>query len=182
MKSILKNIRWLIKILPKIYKKYHNKTDSNLFYYGEGIFEKDGIEVSYNYQDENNILFRFFLNTSLCHPSMFFKRILFEKFGYYNENLIFLSDWEFCLLAIFKYNVSIRKINFPITKFNLDGISSDIDNREKMWLERENILKKHFKYFLKDYKELERLDNSKPMRTYRYIKKIILTPKKYFKK
>ena len=32
MFRLLKNIRWLIKVLPKIYKKYHNKTDSNLFY------------------------------------------------------------------------------------------------------------------------------------------------------
>ncbi len=31
MKSILLKIKWLIKVLPKLYKKYHGKTDEKLF-------------------------------------------------------------------------------------------------------------------------------------------------------
>ena len=32
MKRTLLNIKWLIKVLPKIYKRYNNKTDCNLLY------------------------------------------------------------------------------------------------------------------------------------------------------
>jgi len=32
VKIFLLNIRWLIKVLPKIYRRYNNKTDCNLFY------------------------------------------------------------------------------------------------------------------------------------------------------
>lgn len=160
---------------------FQNDADEDLLY-GEGIFEKNDSEISYKYPDENNISFRFLMNTSLCHPSIFFKRKLFEIYGYYNENLMFAADWEFYLLAIFKYNISIRKINIPISKFDLNGFSSDLKNREKMFHEREDILKKHFRYFLKDYKELERLDFSRPMKVYRCLKNIILAPIRIFKK
>ncbi|MCD4681418.1 MAG: hypothetical protein K8S00_13615, partial [Bacteroidales bacterium] len=160
---------------------FQNCADEDLLY-GEGIFEKNGSEISYKYPDENNISFRFLMNTSLCHPSIFFKRKLFELYGYYNEHLKFAADWEFYLLAIFKYNISIRKIDMPISKFDMTGFSSDPLNREKMFSERKAILNEHFGYLLKDYKELERLDKSRPMKTYRFIKNIILAPIRVFKK
>lgn len=141
--------------------------------YGNGLFTIDGRDISYNYPDENEITFRFLMGTSLCHPSIFFKRSLFDKFGQYDEKYSVAADWDYYVRLIFKYNVSLKKIDRIISKFDLSGLSSQPDTKERMMIEREEILNNNFRYFLKDYKELERLDHSKPMALYRFLKRMV---------
>ncbi|KKK92846.1 hypothetical protein LCGC14_2698840, partial [marine sediment metagenome] len=152
-----------------------NESDEKILY-GDCVVENNGSEEKWVYADENRLSFRFLCNYSLAHPSMFIKRELFKTLGLYNENHVFSSDWEFYLLAIIKHDVSIRKIDIPISKFDLSGISSDPQNKQKMMSEREEFLLEHFRYFQRDYQDLERLDNSFPIKIYRVIKSLILFP------
>ena len=163
-------------VLESVFK---NQPKEDLLY-GEGIFNRNGKEVSYKYPDENHLTFRFLKRTALCHPSIFFKRKLFDIYGYYNEEYMIAADWDFYLQLIFKYNVSILKLNLPISKFDSTGLSHSPLYKNKIKLEVNAILNKNFRYFLKDYEELERLDHSYPIRIYRFIKEIIFAPIKIF--
>jgi len=84
---------------------------------------------------------------SLPHPATFIKKTLFEKVGFYDENLKIVSDWKFFILALFKYHCTYIKINRTITTFYADGISTNKDNS----LERSQVLNDCFKEFILDY-------------------------------
>lgn len=66
----------------------------------------------------------YLLNHSLPHPATFFKKELFEKFGYYNEENKIISDWEFNFKIFVLHNVSYRYIDELVCVFDLNGISS----------------------------------------------------------
>lgn len=91
---------------------------------------------------------------SLCHPSSFIKKKLFQKVGMYDENLSIVSDWKFFILALYKFNCSYKKVDNILTTHYLDGISSSPLNEKKMLTERNEVLSVHFKSFLVEFKEL----------------------------
>ena len=57
------------------------------------------------------------------HQSAFIKRSLFEKFGFYNEDLRILADWEFFLRTIGLARTDYRYINVDIAYFDNNGLS-----------------------------------------------------------
>jgi len=91
------------------------------------------------------------LETSPPHQCSFIKRQLFEIVGLYNENNKIVSDWEFNLLALFKYNCSLKKIDLPIAVFDLSGISNKQDSMELHQKEKIIAISKHFPRIFKDY-------------------------------
>ena len=84
---------------------------------------------------------------SLPHPATFIKKTLFEKVGFYDENLNIVSDWKFFILALFKYDSTYVKINATLATFYADGISSNNDNL----LERNQVLNDCFQEYVLDY-------------------------------
>lgn len=88
--------------------------------------------------------------SSLPHPATFIKRELFSKVGMYDESLRIVSDWKFFILALFKFDCSYLKIENTLSTFYLDGISTLEDNSH----ERELVLNRYFKRYLKDYEYL----------------------------
>lgn len=99
---------------------------------------------------------------SLPHPATFIKKSLFDKVGFYDENLKIVSDWKFFLLALFKFNCSYLKVNETIATFYLDGISTVKDDSE----ERKLVMKEYFERFILDYEEL--IENRKFVNTNRF--------------
>jgi glycosyltransferase involved in cell wall biosynthesis len=112
----------------------------------------------FEYSNENEISFRYFITCTLPHSCTFIKTVLFEKIGYFNENLKIVSDWEFFLLAICKYNVQIKKIALVIAVFDLNGISSISSNKDLIVQEKNHELSILFPRFLDDYKRLEDIE------------------------
>lgn len=102
----------------------------------------------------NKLSFKFFFRDTLPHPSSFIKKELFERFGYYNENNKIVSDWEFFVVVISKYNSSYQHIDLPISKFRTDGISSNISNHALLLQEKRAVLERNFPSFIDDYEEL----------------------------
>lgn len=88
--------------------------------------------------------------SSLSHSNTYIKKSLFDVVGLYDESLKIVSDWKFCILALFKYNCSYLKVDGFLSVFYLDGISFLQDNSK----ERNEVLNEYFKPFLNDYKEL----------------------------
>lgn len=72
----------------------------------------------------DQIIFRF-----IPHQSSFIKRDLFDKYGMYREDLRIASDWYFFYDALVMHGASIETIPFPISLFDMTGISSTDQNR-----------------------------------------------------
>lgn len=65
---------------------------------------------------------------SLPHQASFIKRILFQEIGFYSETYKIVSDFDFFLKAIVIHKKSYQKVNIDFSFFNLQGISSNIEN------------------------------------------------------
>lgn len=104
------------------------------------------------------LTFNVFYKESIPHPSTFIKRTLFDTVGLYNEHYTIVSDWEFFMLAVCKFNCTYQHIDKFIALFNEDGISSGADNYIAMKKERDQVIKQHFPLFIKDYEAFEKLE------------------------
>lgn len=93
---------------------------------------------------------RQFFMGSLPHPGTFIKRVMFDKYGLYDESLRICSDWKFFVDAILYGNASIIKIPVTISVFEGGGISDkQLELRRK---ERQQILDRIYPPLLqKDY-------------------------------
>jgi glycosyltransferase involved in cell wall biosynthesis len=121
----------------------------------------------------DKLTFMYFYINSLAHPAAFIKRDLFNKYGGYNEENKIVSDWEFFIVSLAKYNCSYRKIDMVISHFDTGGISSQVEVRKNITpLERQKVMMKHFSLIYEDYamfiseksrlkKELAFYENSK---------------------
>jgi len=125
-------------------------------YYGDLNFvSPDGSHVQ-TYPDE--LSFKYFYHRSLGHPATFIKRSLFDKIFYYNEDLKIVSDWEFFICAVCKYNVSYRHLDLVISNFETDGMSSDEANKKVIASEMKSVLDNQFAFFMDDLRRLEKLE------------------------
>ncbi len=102
---------------------------------------------------------------TLNHSPALIRRSLFEKFGYYDENLRIVSDWKWYLLTIILSDIPIRYIPVDVTLFDMSGISNS--NRTLEIEERNKVLKDLISVnILQDY-----LDNAYGLLSYQRIKK-----------
>ena len=85
-------------------------------------------------QDKLNKMY--LLKNTPPQPALFFKKSVFDKVGLFNINYKIVSDHEFILKALLEYKVSYKYVGFPITIFNIGGISTNpagaMHNKEKM--------------------------------------------------
>ena len=114
--------------------------------------------------------FLFFYLDTLCHQSTVIKKALFDRVGLYDENLKIVSDWKFFMIALFKFNCSYLNVKETLTKFYLDGLSSDLKNKKQFIQEKEMVLNTDFDGFVEDYKKF--MDLEKKITNLRNSKKI----------
>jgi glycosyltransferase involved in cell wall biosynthesis len=136
----------------------------------------------FEYSNEKEISFRYFLTCTLPHSCTFIKTTLFQMIGDYDENLKIVSDWEFFLVAVCKYNVQIRKIPIVITLFDINGISSISSNKELILKEKELVLNRSFPRFLEDYKRLDEIEKRLTWFKKNPLFRVILKMVKYYNK
>lgn len=160
-------------ILQKVFEEKRNED----IIYGDLVVNDNGKKWIKKYPDL--LTFDYFYKDTLPHPSTFIKKELFNKVGIYNEGNKIVSDWEFFIIAIAKYNCSYKHLPFCLAEFGFDGISSRPENALIIEKEKKRVLEHHFYNFLLDYEELERLKcenkllrNSKAFKFSRLIKKI----------
>lgn len=104
----------------------------------------------------DKLSFDYFFQRTLPHQAIFTKRSLFETVFFYNENLKIVSDWEFLICAICKYNCSYKHIDVIISHYDdAFGISSLKENKAKRILERQEVLTEHFPLFMQDYETFQ---------------------------
>ena len=150
------------------------------YYTSEGAF-KEPIE-------EKNLTFFYLIKTTIHHSGgSFIKRKLFDKYGLYDETLKIVSDWKWFFQAIGIGDASVRRINVPLSLYDVSGISSvQIGLRVK---EREQVIREivHPR-LIRDYENYCKLSESisdreeevRKSRSYR-VGHFILSPLRFFK-
>ena len=88
----------------------------------------------------NTLTMNFFYNSSLCHQSIFFRKILFDRYGLYSEEYKYSSDWLFTMNCLVFENCSYLHVNDIIVRYDLTGISFTCGDELKK--ERDVILNK----------------------------------------
>ena len=119
----------------------------------------------------------YLLRRTIYHPSTFIRRDMFEKYGYYNEELRVVSDWEFFLKTVGLNGEAFERIPTPLTIFDMTGISSKKENLEKIAQEKEQVIQKCLGSFTRsdlDAFLLEQLRN--PSKRIKYLMKIEKSP------
>jgi len=72
---------------------------------------------------ETEYSLRQFYSSTLNHDCAYIRRDLFDKYGYYDENLKIVSDWKWYLQAIGLGDVLPRYVDIDVTIFDGGGIS-----------------------------------------------------------
>jgi glycosyltransferase involved in cell wall biosynthesis len=130
------------------------------FYYGNLHLSTNNIPTTH-WKPASKLSFSYFLEYSIPHPACFIKKEMFTKYGLYNENLKIVSDWEFFITTICKYNESFQYIDIDISNFDETGISSADENRKKQLEEKEWVFQNHFPLFIQDGNRLKFIENKK---------------------
>lgn len=76
----------------------------------------------------------------LPHQGFFFHRSLFDTYGFYNEKLKIISDWEYLLKLIIN-NVNIKYTELIFATHYLDGISNQPHHLKAQDIERQMVLR-----------------------------------------
>lgn len=97
-------------------------------------------EVIHTTSPPENITFGTLYNTGLAHQATFIKRSLFDKLGLYDESFKYNADIEFWYRSIILNRATTQKINFLISDYNLDGISSTQNQNIDFLEEHKRIL------------------------------------------
>ncbi|WP_298287531.1 glycosyltransferase family 2 protein [uncultured Lutibacter sp.] len=147
-------------------------------YYGNLVYEEKGDSIVKKFPDK--LSFSYFYKNSLPHPATFIKKSLFDEIFLYNESFKIVSDWEFFICAICKYNISYRYIDLNISIFDLKGISCNPLNKELIAKERETVLNDMFPMYVRDMNDLNNLNQTLETNRFKLLKaleKSIITKK-----
>ena len=77
---------------------------------------------------------------TLNHSPAYIRRDLFEKYGYYDENLKIVSDWEWYLQSIIIGGEKPQYADLDVVLFDMTGISENAKSKEKIKHERKSVL------------------------------------------
>lgn len=105
---------------------------------------------------EKHTLIAYFGRT-IAHQATFIKRVLFDKYGVYNDKLKIKSDWEFWIKTIILGNATVENVDVVISDYNLEGLSSSVDNNKKSNEEIEKVLSELPPRIIEDYKDWDQL-------------------------
>lgn len=155
--------------LRSLEKNYKFLTGEDIVYFDIFlVFEKE--TKIHNYPDE--LQFSTFRDGAIGHPTTFIKSSLFSKIGFYDESLRIVADWKFFLLAIVKFSSSYKKVNNVLSKFYMDGISSN--NLKLVEEERNRVLQENFSDLLNKSKSKKSNRISMTKKLYYRIRSFIL--------
>lgn len=139
--------------------------------YGKQMIDKDGTIMPMRFYSPEEMSFCAFLKSTLPHQCTFIRAALFDKIGMYNEQNKIVSDWEWNLQALFRWNVSLREIEVPISVYDTDGISSNHKMHELQQQERLTAAMRHFPRMMMDVAAWKSFQQSKSYKLVMWLKK-----------
>ncbi|MDR3704377.1 MAG: glycosyltransferase family 2 protein [Paludibacteraceae bacterium] len=73
---------------------------------------------------QDKLTFGYLYETGLAHQSTFIKREMFNKYGFYREDFKYNADIEFWYRTIILKACTTKSLDFVVSDYNLDGIST----------------------------------------------------------
>ena len=136
------------EVVEKMYEALEEKNNPEILY-GNMLKTVDWIHIKRDNCGANSEYtpnsFLYFYNGTLNHDCAYIKRSLFDKFGYYNEEMKICSDWEWYVRAIILGNVSPVYVNIDVTIFDMNGVSESAGkNKHIIKKERSEYLESAF--------------------------------------
>ena len=131
-------------VLSQIVAAFQNNLDT------EGVYG-DGIYVS-NDAEERVIRDRIggaFSRKKIkmgwlpLHPTVYLKRTVLKKYGFYNLDFKIASDTEFLLRYLYKYQIKMTYLNAYFVKMRMGGLSTNSKRSLEVLLEDYRIYKYH---------------------------------------
>ena len=122
----------------------------------------------------------YFYRSSIAHQATFIHRDLFNRLGFYQEDLRFTGDWAFFLNAIVLNGCTIQPLDIIVTDYNLEGLSSNQENLKAIQREKERIYDQfHLKNIIPDYKRWEQWHSEYRIMEWAWGKKYFRIPLKW---
>ena len=99
----------------------------------------------------DKITFKQMYIDTLWHPVSFIKKTLFDKYGLYNETYKVVADYDFFFKVIIINNVTTYHINVDIAMYNLNGLSSLLENKALEQAERRKVIESYLPQSIIDF-------------------------------
>lgn len=115
-----------------------NTPDCSILYGNEIRYVNGKVKVEKSYAGRQITLLDMYRST-IFHSSAYIKRALFDKYGFYDEELKIVSDWKFYLITVGLNNEKILYRDIDLVWFDMNGISNSNTSLDK--IERELVLK-----------------------------------------
>jgi glycosyltransferase involved in cell wall biosynthesis len=111
---------WLISstTLQDVFNEISNIVTADIFYSDWNM--ADGSLIKF----PSNLSITHLIKGPISHQNSLIKRSLFYEHGFYNEELMIASDWEFFLYELWKYKSNFIHITTCISIFDPHGIGS----------------------------------------------------------
>jgi glycosyltransferase involved in cell wall biosynthesis len=77
------------------------------------------------------------------HPTVYLKKAVMDKYGFYNLDFKIASDTEFLLRYLYKYKISMTYLNSYVVKMRMGGLSTSYKRAIEVLREDYNIYKYH---------------------------------------
>lgn len=120
----------------------------------------DNGKVTWTSNPPDKVTFGTLYRVGLAHQSTFIRRLLFERYGYYDESYRYNADIEFWYRTIINNIVTTQRIDVITTDYNLDGISSKENQTASYIKEIERILFS-YRVFTTDYDNFAEIEKEK---------------------
>lgn len=104
--------------------------------------EVDGLIVHRTMPDKISVV-QLYADT-IWHPVAFIKRELFYKYGFYDEQFLIVSDYEFFVRVVLSKKISTKHVPVEVALFDRTGVSSAIDKKALLMKERAIVQDKYF--------------------------------------
>ena len=147
---------------------FANNFDEDIVYGNIYVVEQNGRKTLATAPNSEEITFVSIHSKRLFHPASFIKRELMLNIGGYDEEIKITADFAFFVIAICKYNCSLKKIDLPISIFELGGVSSTT-SKQKLHEEGIFMIGKYFPRFKNDIIYLYSLINMMKKWPYKHI-------------
>lgn len=147
--------------------------DMNLkedFIFGGFIRTRNGNVVSKSMPESDISLYSLLYTIVICHQSTFTKVSLFKDSGGYDETIKLSADWAFLFDSLVLKNKSYSVIQLYVCRYDITGMSADVDSAKNIREEKLYHLRKCLPYAYSDYLKMHSFLRFSPQNILRYIK------------
>ncbi len=138
-------------VFAKIVKSFDENPEAQFIFGDANCISQGQAQIVSHVKYHNH--YYLFINNYLHHQAMFYKKELFEKFGYYDEKYFIAGDADRNVCFLIKHNTPTLYLNKPLTNYSLNGISCDLKYKKLIDKEAKEIYLKYYKssYYLAYY-------------------------------